>query len=95
MYRTPSVTSTRFGDVSFFWYMNQGDAPAAPTRGHLMDHVGLSVADLDAWMAKLKAASVIFLSQPYTFGGLRAVMIERPEPRSHRTARSEVASLLK
>jgi catechol 2,3-dioxygenase-like lactoylglutathione lyase family enzyme len=78
MYRTPSVTSTRFGDVSFFWYMNQGDKPAAPTRGHLMDHVGLSVADLDAWIAKLTAANVTFLTQPYAVGGLRAVMIDGP-----------------
>jgi catechol 2,3-dioxygenase-like lactoylglutathione lyase family enzyme len=78
MYRTPSVTSTRFGDVSFFWYMNQGSAPAAPTRGQLMDHVALSVTDLNAWIAKLEAEKVTFLERPYTFGGLRAVMIEGP-----------------
>ncbi len=78
MYRTPSVTSTRFGDVSFFWYMNQGDTRAAPTRGHLMDHVALSVTDLDAWIAKVKAANVTFLAPAYTLGGLRAVMIEGP-----------------
>ena len=59
------MTSTRFGDVSFFWYMNQGERPAAPTRGHLMDHVGLSVADLDAWIAKLRAENVTFLGEPY------------------------------
>ena len=41
MYRTPSITSTTFGDVSLFWYMNQGSAPAAPSRGHLMDHIAL------------------------------------------------------
>jgi catechol 2,3-dioxygenase-like lactoylglutathione lyase family enzyme len=78
MYRTPSVTSTRFGDVSFFWYMNQGEQPAVSTRGHLMDHVGLSVADLDAWVAKLKATGVTFLTQPYTLGTFRAVIIEGP-----------------
>jgi catechol 2,3-dioxygenase-like lactoylglutathione lyase family enzyme len=78
MYRTPSVTSTRFGDVSFFWYMNQGSAPAAPTRGQLMDHVALSVADLDAWVAKLEAENVTFLEKPYSIGGFRAVMIEGP-----------------
>lgn len=78
MYRTPSVTSTRFGDVSFFWYMNQGDAPAASSRGHLMDHVALSVSDLDAWMQKLRAQQVTILAPPYVVGGLRAVMIEGP-----------------
>ena len=78
MHRTPSVTSTTFGDVSLFWYMNQGSTPAAGTRGYLMDHIALSVADLDAWIAKLRAAKVTFLEQPYTFGGLRAAMIEGP-----------------
>jgi catechol 2,3-dioxygenase-like lactoylglutathione lyase family enzyme len=78
MYRTPSVTSTMFGDVSLFFYMNQGNTPAGSTRGHLMDHIAVSVADLDAWIAKLKAENVTFLEQPYTVGGLRAVMIEGP-----------------
>jgi catechol 2,3-dioxygenase-like lactoylglutathione lyase family enzyme len=78
MYRTPSVTSTTFGDVSLFWYMNQGQEPAAPSRGHLMDHIALSVADLDAWAAKLRAGGVTFLQQPYTVGDHRALMIEGP-----------------
>ncbi|HEX6162233.1 MAG TPA: VOC family protein [Vicinamibacterales bacterium] len=78
MYRTPSVTSTIFGDVSLFFYMNQGSAAAGSTRGHLMDHVAVSVADLDAWVAKLKSENVPFLEQLYTIGGLRAVMIEGP-----------------
>lgn len=78
MYRTPSVTSTTFGDVSLFWYMNQGSTPAAPSRGHLMDHIALSVTDLDAWVAKLRAGGVTFLQPPYTVGEHRAVMIEGP-----------------
>ena len=78
MFRTPSVTSTVFGDVSLFFYMNQGAMPAGPTRGHLMDHFAVSVADLDVWIAKLRAENVTFLEQPYTIGGLRAVMIEGP-----------------
>jgi hypothetical protein len=64
--------------VSLFWYMNQGSTPAAPTRGQLMDHIGLSVADLDAWIDKLTAAQVTFLEKPYRIGDLRAVMIEGP-----------------
>ena len=78
MYRTPSVTSTVFGDVSLFWYMNQTGTRAASTRGHLMDHIALSVNDLDAWVAKLRAEKVTFLEQPNSVGGLRAVMIEGP-----------------
>jgi catechol 2,3-dioxygenase-like lactoylglutathione lyase family enzyme len=78
MFRTPSVTSVRFGDISFFWYMNQGEAPAVSTRGQLMDHVALSVPDLDSWIAKLRAENVTFLEQPYVVGAHRAIMIEGP-----------------
>jgi catechol 2,3-dioxygenase-like lactoylglutathione lyase family enzyme len=78
MYRTPSITSTTFGDVSLFWYMNQGSTPAAPSRGHLMDHIALSVTNLDAWVTKLRAGGVTFLQPPYALGDHRAVMIEGP-----------------
>jgi catechol 2,3-dioxygenase-like lactoylglutathione lyase family enzyme len=86
MYRTPAIQTTTFSDVSLYWYMNQGENGAAPhegapygsTRGHLMDHMGLSVTDLDAWIAKLRAENVTFLEQPYKIGDYRAVMIEGP-----------------
>jgi len=78
MFRTPSVTSTTFGDVSLFWYMNQGSTPAGSTRGHLMDHIALSVSDLDSWIGKLRAAQVTFLEPPYRLGDFMAVMIEGP-----------------
>ena len=49
------------------------------TRGHLADHVGLSVADLDAWVAKLRAENVkIPRADPTQLGDTRAVMIEGP-----------------
>jgi 4-hydroxyphenylpyruvate dioxygenase-like putative hemolysin len=72
---TAAVT---FGDVMLTWYMRQGDAPLAPTRGQLYDHVALSVADLDAWIAKLRGEGVKFLTEPYPLGSTRAVMIEGP-----------------
>ena len=72
------MQSTIFGDVSLFFYMNQGSTPFGSTRGQLMDHFAVSVGDLDAWIAKLKAENVRFLEQPYMIGGLRAVMIEGP-----------------
>ena len=78
MYRAPSITNTVFGDVSLFWYMNQTGTPAVSTRGRLMDHIALGVADLDAWLAKLRAENVTFLEQPYSVGGHRAFMIEGP-----------------
>jgi catechol 2,3-dioxygenase-like lactoylglutathione lyase family enzyme len=77
MYRDP-VAGVQFSDVSMMWYMDQTDKPLAPTRGHLMDSVGLGVGDLDAWVAKLKAEHVSFLKQPFKIGNTRAVMIEGP-----------------
>jgi catechol 2,3-dioxygenase-like lactoylglutathione lyase family enzyme len=77
MFRTPSAAVV-FGDVAFLSYMRQGAEPLAPTRGHLYDHLALSVADLDAWIAKLRAEDVPFLEEPYKLGDTRAVMIEGP-----------------
>ena len=77
MYRTPS-TAIVFGDVSMGGYMRQGDRPLVSTRGHLADHIALSVSSLDAWVAKLRAGNVKFLEQPYKLGDTRAVMIEGP-----------------
>ena len=54
MFRTPSAAVV-FGDVAFPWYMRQGDRPLVSTRGQLYDHIALSVTDLDAWVAKLRA----------------------------------------
>ena len=76
-YRSPAG-GVSFGDVAMNWYPNQGDRPLAASRGHLIDHVGLSVPDLGAWTSKLKREGVTFLRQPYKIGGTRAVMIEGP-----------------
>lgn len=78
MYRTPSLTTMAFSDVSLFAYMNQGNQPLGSTRGHLMDHYALSVANLDAWIAKLRSENVTFLEQSYKIGEYRAIMIEGP-----------------
>ena len=77
MYRTPSV-AIAFGDVSMGGYMRQGDRPLVGTRGHLADHVGLSVANLDAWLAKIRSESVKILEPPHKLGETRAFMIEGP-----------------
>jgi len=76
-YRFPTG-GVSFDDVAMNWYMNQTEKPLAPTIGHLMDHVSLSVGDLDAWTAKLKGEGVVFLRQSYRVGTLRAVMMEGP-----------------
>jgi catechol 2,3-dioxygenase-like lactoylglutathione lyase family enzyme len=75
--RIPSA-GVLFDDVALQWYARQGDRPLVSTRGHLADHVALSVSNLDAWIAKLKRENVKFLEQPYKFGDTRAVMIEGP-----------------
>jgi catechol 2,3-dioxygenase-like lactoylglutathione lyase family enzyme len=77
MFRTPSA-AVAFGDVALLWYMRQGDRPLASSRGHVADHIALSVADLDAWIAKLRSEGVRFLEEPYELGDTRAVMIEGP-----------------
>ena len=76
--RIPPAQSVYFDDVQLRWYMNQENTPLAGTRGQLMDHLALSVTDLDAWIAKLRRENVNFLEQPYTFGDTRAVLIEGP-----------------
>ena len=77
MFRTPSA-AIAFGDVAFLSYMRQGDRPLVSSRGHVYDHIALSVTDLDAWVAKLRGEGVRFLDEPYTLGDTRAVMIEGP-----------------
>ena len=77
MYRTPS-SGVIFGDVAMNWYMRQTETPLVGTRGRLIDHVGLSVADLDAWDAKLRREGVTVLRRPYRLGNTRAMMIEGP-----------------
>jgi glyoxalase/bleomycin resistance protein/dioxygenase superfamily protein len=77
MSRTPSAAVV-FGDVALLWYMQQGNEPLVSSRGHVYDHLALSVTDLDAWIAKLRGEGVRFLAEPYQLGDTRAVMIEGP-----------------
>ena len=77
MYRSPTA-GVMFSDVAMNWYMDQTDKPLVPTRGHLMDSVGLGVSDLDAWIAKLKTEKVTFLKDVFRIGDTRAVTIEGP-----------------
>jgi hypothetical protein len=77
MFRSPRA-GVEFGDVALIWYANQGDRPLVGSRGQLQDHIALSVADLDAWIDKLRSEGVVFLEEPYALGDTRAVMIEGP-----------------
>ena len=77
MFRTPRA-GVEFGDVVLTWYANQGEEPLVSPRGQLQDHIGLSVADLDAWVDKLKSEGIIVLEGPYRLANIRAAMIEGP-----------------
>ena len=77
MFRTPGA-AVAFGDVALLWYMRQDDRPLVSSRGHVADHMALSVADFDAWVAKLRSEGVRFLEEPHELGDTRAVMIEGP-----------------
>lgn len=75
--RSPTGGAT-FGDVSLNGYMRQDERPLVSTRGHLADHVGLNVTNLDAWVGKLRREGVTILQPPYRLGDTRAAMIEGP-----------------
>jgi catechol 2,3-dioxygenase-like lactoylglutathione lyase family enzyme len=76
MLRQPAAVT--FGDVSITWHVQQDNQPLVSSVGHLYDHFALSVADLDAWVAKLRRENVKFLKTSYKVGDARAVMIEGP-----------------
>lgn len=76
-FRTPSAGVT-FGDVALNWYARQGDRPLTSTKGHLADHIALSVTNLDLWLAKLRNEGVVIEEQPHTLGDTRTVMIAGP-----------------
>lgn len=77
MYRAPTA-GIQFGEVSMMWYIRPGDTPLASTLGQQADHIAFSVADLDAWLKKLKSEGVKVLKEPYKFANTRAFMIEGP-----------------
>jgi 4-hydroxyphenylpyruvate dioxygenase-like putative hemolysin len=77
MFRVPSAAVV-FGDVALPTYVRQDDRPLVSSRGQLYDHIALSVAELDRWIAKLRDEGVTFLEEAYPLGDTRAVMIEGP-----------------
>ena len=74
----------RTANAGFAWYTRQcrdgrcgdADGPLAPSRGQVMDHVGLSYPDLDPVIAHLETAGIPIVEGPYPFGDGRAILIE-------------------
>jgi catechol 2,3-dioxygenase-like lactoylglutathione lyase family enzyme len=77
MYRSPRA-AVMFSDVALMWYPKQDERTLESTRGHLIDHIGLGVTDLDAWVSKLRGEDVPVLEGPYALGDTRGVMIQGP-----------------
>jgi catechol 2,3-dioxygenase-like lactoylglutathione lyase family enzyme len=77
MFRSPRA-GVLFGDVALMWYPPQTDAPLASAHGRVFDRIGLGVADLDAWTAKLESEDVKIVRGPYPRGDTRAALIEGP-----------------
>ena len=75
--RTPSGRAA-YGNVALFWYTRPGPEPLASTLGQAVDHLAFAVADLDAWVARLRRGNVRVLRPIYAFGTSRAVLIEGP-----------------
>jgi catechol 2,3-dioxygenase-like lactoylglutathione lyase family enzyme len=83
--RNPRVTVTLI-DNSFSWYARPcqagrcgEDAPLVPSRGQVLDHVGLTYPDLDLHVARLRKEGVKILAGVHAWGGTRAAMIEDPD----------------
>jgi len=70
---------TLVDDVGFFILPKQSSAPLASTRGKVVDHMGLSVSDLTATVARLKGEGVTVLQDIHPWGTTRAAMIEGPD----------------
>lgn len=74
------------GNGSMSWYPRQCDAercgvdePLAPTRGQVIDHLGLSVQNLDAWYAWLVQNGVTVVEEPHDVEEGRVFTFEGPD----------------
>jgi 4-hydroxyphenylpyruvate dioxygenase-like putative hemolysin len=78
--RSPATT-VRFGDISLIIYPQQRPEKLVSSRGHVVDHIALSVTDLAANLDRLKKAGVKVLEEPHPFGNSKshAAMIEGPD----------------
>ena len=57
----------------------KGRSGFATNRGRALDHVAVSVDDLDATLARLKQAGVKVVSGPRKADGLRSAFVEAPD----------------
>jgi catechol 2,3-dioxygenase-like lactoylglutathione lyase family enzyme len=78
--RSPAAT-VRFGQISLIIYPRQRPGALVSPRGHVVDHIALSVPDLAGAMDRLRKSGVKVLEEAHPFGSskTRAAMIEGPD----------------
>ncbi|HKQ76144.1 MAG TPA: VOC family protein [Blastocatellia bacterium] len=78
--RSPAAT-VRFGQVSLIIYPRQRPGPLVSPRGHVVDHIALSVPDLAGAIDRLRKSGVKVLEEAHPFGASKtpAAMIEGPD----------------
>jgi catechol 2,3-dioxygenase-like lactoylglutathione lyase family enzyme len=78
--RSPAAT-VRFGQISLIIYPRQRPGALVSPRGHVVDHIALSVPDLAGAMDRLRKSGVKVLEESRPFGSskTRAAMIEGPD----------------
>lgn len=78
--RSPAAT-VRFGEISLIIYPRQRPGPLVGSRGHVVDHIAISIVNLPATLDRLQKSGVKVIKEPYAFGNSRrrAAMIEGPD----------------
>jgi catechol 2,3-dioxygenase-like lactoylglutathione lyase family enzyme len=78
--RSPATT-VRFGDIGLIIYPQQTPQKLVSPRGHVVDHIALSVEDLAGTLARLRSAGVKVLEGIHPFGKskIKAALIEGPD----------------
>lgn len=83
--REPRATVVH-GNGSLSWYPRQcvegrcgTDHPLVPSRGQVLDHVGFTVEDIDAWHAWLVARGLVVIEEIHEIDEGRAFMFEGPD----------------
>jgi predicted enzyme related to lactoylglutathione lyase len=78
--RSPAAT-VRVGEVSLIIYPRQRPGPLVSSRGHVVDHIGLSVPDVAAAVERIRNSGGKLLEGVHQFGKgtMHAAMIEGPD----------------
>jgi inorganic pyrophosphatase len=87
---TGPSASSQLDNVTFFWYPTahakalyggqwKGRTQYATNRGRVIDHVAISVDDLDQTLARLRDEGVKVLTPPRRANGMRSAFIQAPD----------------